>query len=100
MHNRVLEAHENLKLLEKQSKILTKELQSFNKEKEEIEKKRTEALKMHTQIELDLRDVEERLASDIRSKVCFQLTFYYKKHKIFKFVVQIVFPIICSVLII
>lgn len=73
MHNSVLEAHENLKLLEKQSKVLAKELQSLNKEKEEIEKKRTEALKIHTQIELDLRDLEERIAGDLRSKVCFQL---------------------------
>ncbi|THU45180.1 hypothetical protein C4D60_Mb02t15150 [Musa balbisiana] len=68
MHNNVLEAHENLKLLEKESKVLTKELQSLNKEKEDTEKKRTEALKMHTQIELDLRDLEERIAGEMRSK--------------------------------
>ncbi|WOK97408.1 structural maintenance of chromosomes protein 3 [Canna indica] len=68
MHNSVLESHEKLKLLEKESKVLTKESQSLNKEKEDIEKKRTKALKIHTQIELDLRDVEERIAADIRSK--------------------------------
>ncbi|XP_064952529.1 structural maintenance of chromosomes protein 3-like isoform X2 [Musa acuminata AAA Group] len=68
MHNSVLEAHENLKLLEKESKVLMKELQSLNKEKEDTEKKRTEALKMHTQIELDLRDLEERIAGEMRSK--------------------------------
>ncbi|XP_026666016.2 structural maintenance of chromosomes protein 3 isoform X2 [Phoenix dactylifera] len=68
MHNSVLDAHEKLKLLDKEFKVFTKEIQGLNKEKETIEKKRTEALKVHTQIELDLRDLEERISGDVRAK--------------------------------
>lgn len=71
MHNSVLDAHEKLKSLDKEFKVFTKEIQGLNKEKETIEKKRTEALKVQTQIELDLRDVEERISGDVRAKVCF-----------------------------
>ncbi|XP_010925132.1 structural maintenance of chromosomes protein 3 [Elaeis guineensis] len=68
MHNTVLDAHEKLKSLDKEFKVFTKEIQGLNKEKEMIEKKRTEALKVHTQIELDLRDLEERISGDVRAK--------------------------------
>ena len=38
--------------------------------KEDAEKKRTEALKVVSQIELDLRDLKDRISSEKRAKVC------------------------------
>ncbi|KAJ0985643.1 hypothetical protein J5N97_003999 [Dioscorea zingiberensis] len=68
MHNSVLDAHEKFKLLEKEFKVLSKDIQALNKEKEMMERKRTEALKMHAQVELDLKDLELRISGDARAK--------------------------------
>lgn len=68
MHNQILDAHETLKLLEKDLKTLTKNIQSLHKDKDAVEKKRNEALKMRMQIELDLKDLEERTSGDARAK--------------------------------
>lgn len=68
MYDSVLESHDKLKELEKEFKALTKDIQSLNKEKEAMENRRTEAIKMHAQIELDVRDFEERISGDLRAK--------------------------------
>ncbi|XP_010254292.1 PREDICTED: structural maintenance of chromosomes protein 3 [Nelumbo nucifera] len=68
MYNSVLDAHEKSKDLEKKFKDLTKDIQGLNKEKDTIEKRRTEAIKKHAQVELDVRDLEERISANIRAK--------------------------------
>uniref|UniRef100_A0A1D1YI49 Structural maintenance of chromosomes protein n=2 Tax=Anthurium amnicola TaxID=1678845 RepID=A0A1D1YI49_9ARAE len=68
MYNSVLEAHEEVKLLDKENKVLTKDIQSLNKEKETLEKRRTKALEMHAQIELDVRDLEDKRSTNLRAK--------------------------------
>ncbi|XP_077226004.1 structural maintenance of chromosomes (SMC) family protein [Tasmannia lanceolata] len=68
MYDSVLKAHDEFKLLEKEFKVLTKDIQGLNKEKEEIEKRRTKAIKSHAQIELDVKDLDEKISGDIRNK--------------------------------
>ncbi|KAK2969893.1 hypothetical protein RJ640_015461 [Escallonia rubra] len=68
MYNNVLDAHEKLKELDKSSKDLTKEVQSLNREKETIEKQRTEAIKKHAQLELDDKDLQEKIFGNIKAK--------------------------------
>ncbi|CAM8970304.1 unnamed protein product [Rhodiola kirilowii] len=68
MYNSVLDAHEKSKDLEKIFKELTKELQILNKEKEAVEKRKTEAMKKCTQLELDNKDIEERISLNKRAK--------------------------------
>ncbi|XP_058743170.1 structural maintenance of chromosomes protein 3 [Vicia villosa] len=67
-YNEVLDAHEKSKDLDSNLKDITKELQSFIKEKEVIEKQRTKALKKHTELELDARDLREKISGNIRAK--------------------------------
>lgn len=71
MYNSVLDAHERSKDLEKTFKELTRELQVLNKEKEAVEKRRTEAMKKCTQLELDNKDLEERISLNKRAKVSY-----------------------------
>ncbi|KAF5937576.1 hypothetical protein HYC85_025082 [Camellia sinensis] len=68
MYNSVLDAHEKSKELDKTFKDLTKEVQSLSKEKEVIENQRTEAIKKHAQVELDDRDLQEKISGNIRAK--------------------------------
>lgn len=68
-YNNVLDAHEKSKELDKLTKDLTKEIQSLSREKETIEKQRTEAIKMRTQLELDDRDLQEKIFGNIKAKV-------------------------------
>ncbi|KAL6972393.1 Structural maintenance of chromosomes protein 3, partial [Sarracenia purpurea var. burkii] len=68
MYNSVLDSHEKSKELDKTFKDLTKEVQILSKEKEAIEKQRTEAIKKHAQLELDDKDLQERISGDIRAK--------------------------------
>lgn len=67
----MLDANEKSRDLENTLKDVTKELQSLNKEKEVIEKRRTEALKKHTELELDAKDLQEKISGNIRAKVLF-----------------------------
>ncbi|RDX67918.1 Structural maintenance of chromosomes protein 3 [Mucuna pruriens] len=67
-YNDVLDAHEKSKDLENTLKDVTKELQNFNKEKDVIEKRRTVALKKHTELELDVKDLQEKISGNIRAK--------------------------------
>lgn len=68
MYNSVLDAHEKSKELDKTFKDLTKEVQSLSKEKEVIENQRTQAIKKHAQVELDERDLQEKISGNIRAK--------------------------------
>ncbi|XP_020691246.1 structural maintenance of chromosomes protein 3 [Dendrobium catenatum] len=68
MHNKILKNHDRVKELDKDFKTFSKAIQGLNKDKEVIEKRRTEALKIRTQLELDLKDIEERISGDIRAK--------------------------------
>ncbi|KAK1394510.1 Serine/threonine-protein kinase TOUSLED [Heracleum sosnowskyi] len=68
MYNNVLDAHERSKELDKTFKDFTKEIQSLNKEKESVEKQRTEAIKMHAQLELDDKDLQEKIFTNIKAK--------------------------------
>ncbi|KAI9116787.1 hypothetical protein K1719_012153 [Acacia pycnantha] len=67
-YNDVLDANERSRDLENTLKDITKELQSLNKEKEIMEKRRTEALKKHTELELDAKDLQEKMSGNIRAK--------------------------------
>lgn len=68
LYNQVLDSHEEAKGLDKTYKDLTKEVQSLNREKESVEKQRTEAIKKHTQIELDDKDLQEKIFGNIKAK--------------------------------
>ncbi|KAL2316967.1 hypothetical protein Fmac_030843 [Flemingia macrophylla] len=67
-YNDVVDAHEKSKDLENTLKDVTKELQNFNKEKEVIEKRRRVALQKHTGLELDVKDLQEKISGNIRAK--------------------------------
>ncbi len=75
MHNTVVESHEKSKTLEKELKSLSKELQALQKEKESAEKKKTESMKMLAKKELDVKDIDERIGSEARTKVCYRVWF-------------------------
>ncbi|KAL9238676.1 hypothetical protein vseg_013066 [Gypsophila vaccaria] len=68
MYNAVLESEEKCKDLDKDYKRLTKEHQVLSKEKVAAEKRRTEAIKKRTQLELDCKDIKERISRSSRSK--------------------------------
>ncbi|XP_052205645.1 structural maintenance of chromosomes protein 3 isoform X2 [Diospyros lotus] len=68
MYNSVLDSHEKSKELDKTFKDLTKEVQSLNKEKDAIEQQRTEAIKKHAQLELDVKDLQEKISGNVRAK--------------------------------
>ncbi len=55
--------------LEETLKDLTKEVQGLVNEKEAVEKRRTEAIKKHTELELDVNDLQERISGNNRAKV-------------------------------
>jgi structural maintenance of chromosome 3 (chondroitin sulfate proteoglycan 6) len=57
--------------LENNLKDITKEHQNFIKEKEVIEKHQTKALKKYTELELDVKDLQENISGNIRAKVLF-----------------------------
>ncbi|XP_022752481.1 structural maintenance of chromosomes protein 3 isoform X1 [Durio zibethinus] len=68
MYNAVLDSHERLKDLDKMSKDLTKELQSLNKDKEALEIQQAEAIKKQTALELDVKDLQERMSGNMQAK--------------------------------
>lgn len=71
MYNAILESEERCKDLDKDSKRLSKELQVLTKEKVAVENRRTEAIKRKTQLELDCRDLKERISRSSRAKVVY-----------------------------
>ncbi|KAK2426169.1 Structural maintenance of chromosomes (SMC) family protein [Trifolium repens] len=62
IYNKVLEEREKSKKLKNNLKDITKEHQNFIKEKEVIEEHRTKALKKHTELELDVKDLQEKIS--------------------------------------
>lgn len=68
MYNAVLESEEKGKDLDKDFKRLTKEHQVLSKEKVAVEKRRTEAIERKTKLELDYRDMKERISRSSRAK--------------------------------
>lgn len=68
MYNSVLEAHEKLKELDKLYKDLTKEFQILSKEKEAVDKQRTEAIKKRAKLELDEKDLQEKISATLKAK--------------------------------
>ncbi|KAG4145136.1 hypothetical protein ERO13_D05G079700v2 [Gossypium hirsutum] len=68
MYNAVLDSHERFKDLDKKSKDLMKELQGLNKDKEALETKQAEAIKKQTALELDVKDLEERMSGNMQAK--------------------------------
>lgn len=69
MYNKVGDSHEKSKEFDKTYKEVTKEVQSLNREKESVEKQRTEAIKKHAQLELDYKDLQEKMSGNIKAKV-------------------------------
>ena len=67
--NEVADLREKVKSFDKEIKVSTKGINETKSEKEDAEKKRTEALKVVSQIELDLRDIKDRISSEKRAKV-------------------------------
>ncbi|KAL9266604.1 Structural maintenance of chromosomes protein 3-like protein [Drosera capensis] len=67
-HSRLLEAHDKLKDSERESKKLTKDLQGLIKEKEVAEKNKKEAIKRKMQLELDCKDLKEKIEENNRAK--------------------------------
>ncbi|KAL0437108.1 UNVERIFIED_CONTAM: Structural maintenance of chromosomes protein 3 [Sesamum radiatum] len=68
MYNKVLDAHEKCKELDKLLKDLTKEAQILSREKEAIEKQRTEAIKKRAKLELDDKDFHDKIKANIKAK--------------------------------
>ncbi|XP_015079165.1 structural maintenance of chromosomes protein 3 [Solanum pennellii] len=68
MYESVLEAHEKSKELEKLSKDLAKEIQILSKEKEAVEKQRTEAIRKRAKLDLDYKDLQEKMSTNIKAK--------------------------------
>ncbi|CAK9192066.1 unnamed protein product [Sphagnum troendelagicum] len=68
MHNTVVESHDKSKMLEKELKSLSKELQALQKEKDAAERKKTESMKMLAKKELDVKDINERIETEARTK--------------------------------
>ncbi|XP_071736220.1 structural maintenance of chromosomes protein 3-like [Rutidosis leptorrhynchoides] len=67
-HNLSVDQEEEIKKLDKLYKDLTREVQDLTREKEAIEKQLTEAIKKHTEVELDVKDLEERITGSSRAK--------------------------------
>ncbi|CAI0541506.1 unnamed protein product [Linum tenue] len=68
MHYNVLDAHEKSKDLDTQMKDLTKELQGLNKEREAVEKQHSQAIKKLTELQLDVKDMQERMSGANQAK--------------------------------
>ncbi|KAH6774821.1 Structural maintenance of chromosomes family protein [Perilla frutescens var. frutescens] len=68
MYNSVTEAHEKGKELDKLLKDLSKEVQILNREKETKEKQKTEAIKKRAKLELDNKDLDDKIRGNIRAK--------------------------------
>ena len=67
MYNSVLDAHAKAKDLEETLKDLTKEVQGLVKEKAALENRRTEAITKHTELELDVKDLQEKIYGNNRA---------------------------------
>jgi structural maintenance of chromosome 3 (chondroitin sulfate proteoglycan 6) len=68
--NEAVDVREMIKSFDKEIKVSTKGINDTKVQKEGVEKRRTEALKVVAQIELDLRDIKDRIVNEKRAKVC------------------------------
>ncbi|XP_057782124.1 structural maintenance of chromosomes protein 3-like [Salvia miltiorrhiza] len=68
MYNSVSDAHEKCKELDKLLKDLTKEAQILSREKEAVEKQKKEAIKKRAKLELDNKDLDDKIRGNIRAK--------------------------------
>ncbi|TVU49441.1 hypothetical protein EJB05_00754 [Eragrostis curvula] len=66
--NEVVDVREKIKSLDKEIKVSTKGINDTKATKEGVEKRRTEALKVVAQIELDLKDIRDRISTEKRAK--------------------------------
>uniref|UniRef100_A0A8I7B841 SMC hinge domain-containing protein n=1 Tax=Hordeum vulgare subsp. vulgare TaxID=112509 RepID=A0A8I7B841_HORVV len=64
----VADIREKVKSFDKEIEVCTEGIDGIKSQKEDAEKKRTKALKLVTQIELDLRDIEDKISSEKRAK--------------------------------
>ncbi|XP_023728223.1 structural maintenance of chromosomes protein 3 isoform X1 [Lactuca sativa] len=67
-YNASVEEEEEVKKLDKSFKDLTREVQGLTREKQTIEKQRTVAVKKHTEVELDVKDLEEKIIGSSKAK--------------------------------
>ncbi|GAB4824569.1 Structural maintenance of chromosomes protein 3 [Ancistrocladus abbreviatus] len=68
MYNEVLDAHDKCKDLDREFKKLTKDLQGLSKERDVAEQQRKEAMKKRTQLELDYRELKEKIQENIHAR--------------------------------
>ncbi|AQK89008.1 Structural maintenance of chromosomes protein 3 [Zea mays] len=66
--NEVVDVREMIKSFDKEIKVSTKGINDTKAQKEGVEKRRTEALKVVAKIELDLRDIKDRIVNEKRAK--------------------------------
>ena len=75
MDNELVDVREKVRRFDKEIRGCTVGLNETNSQKEDTEEKRIEALRVVTQIELDLKDIEDRISNEKRAKVCHSLGF-------------------------
>ncbi|KAL7127032.1 hypothetical protein ABFS83_14G226900 [Erythranthe nasuta] len=68
MYNSVSDARAKCKELDKSLKDVTKEAQILSREKEAIEKQKTEAIKKRAKLELDSKDLHEKIKGNKKAK--------------------------------
>ena len=68
--NEVVDVREKIRSFEKEIKFSTKGINENKAQKDDVEKKCTEVLKVVAQIELDLRDIKDRILNEKLAKVC------------------------------
>ncbi|CAA0841357.1 Structural maintenance of chromosomes protein 3 [Striga hermonthica] len=68
LYNSVSDAHEKGKELDKLLKDLTKEAQILSREKEAVQKQRTEAIKKRAKLELDDKELHDKIKANIKAK--------------------------------
>ena len=68
--NEMVDVYEMIKSFDNNIKVSSEGINHTKAQKEGVEKRRTEALKVVAQIELDLRDINDRIINEKRAKVC------------------------------
>ena len=68
--NEMVGVYEMIKSFDNNIKVSSEGINDTKAQKEGVEKRRTEALKVVAQIELDLRDINDRIINEKRAKVC------------------------------
>lgn len=64
-----VEEEEELEKLDKSFKDLTREVQGLTRDKQTIEKQQTVAVKKHTEVDLDVKELEEKIVGSTKAKV-------------------------------